>query len=80
MTPEQMKAVVDLMAGLEIAVAKICAVLESKGIATSEAMAASFDGSAANAPEVAAVPLRHIADLLRRRQADPRPDLARLLH
>jgi hypothetical protein len=80
MTKEQMKAVIELMAGLEIAVTHVCAVLESKGLATNEALAASFESTGDAAPGASALPLRHIADMLRRRSADPAGDLARLLH
>lgn len=87
MNEEQLKTIVGLIAGLEMAVVHVCNVLDQKGIVGREDMADSFEATAANLPaammnrEIVAMPLRQIGLALRNsRQLDGSKKIRDLFH
>jgi hypothetical protein len=65
MNQEQMKVIVGLIGGLEIAVIHLANVLAAHQPDAKEALASSFEKTADTVPENMAMPLRHIASGLR---------------
>lgn len=71
MNEEQLKIIVGLIAGLELAVVHVCNVLDQKGISGREDFADSFEATATGIPQgvanrqVLALPLMQIAQALR---------------